>query len=200
MLCNYFLQRYPYVIVPPLPEKHSLLNYAPIPKVGKEEHLIVEKRKRMLVSFLLRVSIHPVLGKDHIFHRFLENSEPLETICNQEGFPFKVQSKSVASNIISTVVSLTFGPSPPDGTNGNVEVSNRRVEAVVNNIVKTQKLMMKQYQDLSANMIELAGCLNALSLEEDEIGSLLEAIGGSIQGSQTELSTMVFNSTIIFLK
>lgn len=33
---------------------------------------MVEKRKRMLQTFLNRVAKHPELGKDHVFHRFLE--------------------------------------------------------------------------------------------------------------------------------
>lgn len=34
---------------------------------------MVEKRKRMLQTFLNRVAKHPELGKDHVFHRFLES-------------------------------------------------------------------------------------------------------------------------------
>lgn len=33
---------------------------------------MVEKRKRMLQTFLNRVAKHPILGHDHVFHRFLE--------------------------------------------------------------------------------------------------------------------------------
>lgn len=34
---------------------------------------MVKKRKRMLQTFLNRVARHPQLGRDHVFHRFLEN-------------------------------------------------------------------------------------------------------------------------------
>lgn len=34
---------------------------------------MVEKRKRMLQSFLVRVAKHPTLGRDHVFHQFLED-------------------------------------------------------------------------------------------------------------------------------
>lgn len=34
---------------------------------------MVEKRKRMLQTFLNRVAKHPELGNDHVFHRFLES-------------------------------------------------------------------------------------------------------------------------------
>ena len=187
--------------MPPLPEKHSLLNYAPIPKVGKEEHLIIEKRKRMLVSFLHRVCAHPVLGRDHIFHRFLENSEPMEIIFNQEEFPFSPQTKSLTSSIITSVVSMTVGSpiASASGPDRNIEVSNRRVESVVNNIVKTHRAMMKLYQDLSSNFIELASGMNALSMEhEEDVGPLLEKVGKCIQSTQEELSTLVSPLNINF--
>jgi sorting nexin-4 len=34
---------------------------------------MVEKRKRMLQTFLNRVAKHPELSQDHVFHRFLES-------------------------------------------------------------------------------------------------------------------------------
>lgn len=34
---------------------------------------MVEKRKRMLQTFLNRVAKHPELGRDHVFHRFIES-------------------------------------------------------------------------------------------------------------------------------
>ena len=34
---------------------------------------MIEKRKRMLQTFLNRVANHPELGRDHVFHRFLES-------------------------------------------------------------------------------------------------------------------------------
>jgi len=40
---------------------------------AKEDVTIIEKRKRMLQSFLNRVSNHPQLSDEHVFHKFLEN-------------------------------------------------------------------------------------------------------------------------------
>lgn len=41
---------------------------------------MVEKRKRMLQSFLVRVAKHPTLGRDHVFHQFLEDGVVWVTI------------------------------------------------------------------------------------------------------------------------
>jgi sorting nexin-41/42 len=39
---------------------------------AKEDVAIIDKRKRMLQSFLNRVSSHPELSNEHVFHKFLE--------------------------------------------------------------------------------------------------------------------------------
>lgn len=38
----------------------------------KDDDLIVEKRKRMFERFLQRLAVHPILGQEHVFHRFLD--------------------------------------------------------------------------------------------------------------------------------
>jgi hypothetical protein len=50
-----------------------LVDYAAIQTRVKDDLPMVEKRKRMLQTFLNRVAKHPELGKDHVFHRFLES-------------------------------------------------------------------------------------------------------------------------------
>ncbi|KAG0337001.1 Sorting nexin, cytoplasm-to-vacuole targeting pathway/endosomal sorting [Podila humilis] len=63
---------YPTLIVPPIPEKHSISNYANIQNKSKEDAAMVEKRKRMLQKFLNRLARHEILSYEHVFHRFLE--------------------------------------------------------------------------------------------------------------------------------
>ncbi|KAI1316864.1 Sorting nexin, cytoplasm-to-vacuole targeting pathway/endosomal sorting [Mortierella claussenii] len=63
---------YPTLIVPPIPEKHTISNYANIQNKSKEDAVIVEKRKRMLQKFLNRLAKHEILSYEHVFHRFLE--------------------------------------------------------------------------------------------------------------------------------
>ncbi|RUS24041.1 hypothetical protein BC938DRAFT_474215 [Jimgerdemannia flammicorona] len=80
---------HPTVIVPPIPEKHSLSDYATLQRGVKDDPVMIEKRKRMLQSFLNRVANHPALSYEHVFHRFLEtnvswsevlHSPPLSTV------------------------------------------------------------------------------------------------------------------------
>ena len=46
----------------------------------KEDQYIIEQRKRMLQTFLNRLVRHPILGREHIIHRFLETGESWASI------------------------------------------------------------------------------------------------------------------------
>ncbi|KAJ3062063.1 Sorting nexin, cytoplasm-to-vacuole targeting pathway/endosomal sorting, partial [Podochytrium sp. JEL0797] len=66
---------HPTLLIPPIPEKHSVSQYAvhPLGK-PKEDLALLELRKRGLQTFLNRVAMHPVLKRMHIFHLFLGGS------------------------------------------------------------------------------------------------------------------------------
>lgn len=49
------------------------MDYAALQTRVKDDLAMIKKRKRMLQTFLNRVAKHPQLGRDHVFHRFLEN-------------------------------------------------------------------------------------------------------------------------------
>lgn len=59
---------YPTLIIPPIPSKHSIGEYA---NKSKEETKIVTARKTTLQDFLSRIAKHPILGREHFFHKFL---------------------------------------------------------------------------------------------------------------------------------
>ena len=78
---------FPTLIIPPIPEKHSMCtntpqspkrllitwiaDYAAAPRKATEDLTIIDHRKRMLQSFLNRLAQHPILRRDHTVHRFL---------------------------------------------------------------------------------------------------------------------------------
>lgn len=65
---------YPVLIVPPIPSKQSLADYAVKGQSkAKEDATVIARRIRMLEEFLRRVARHPILGGEHVFHRFLED-------------------------------------------------------------------------------------------------------------------------------
>jgi hypothetical protein len=64
---------YPVLIVPPIPSKQSLTDYAVKgSSKAKEDATVIARRMRTLEDFLRRVARHPILGGEHVFHRFLD--------------------------------------------------------------------------------------------------------------------------------
>lgn len=63
---------YPTLIVPPIPSKQTIGDYAVKQAKAKEDAAMIAQRKRMLQTFLNRVARHPILSNEHVFHRFLD--------------------------------------------------------------------------------------------------------------------------------
>ncbi|WWC86255.1 uncharacterized protein L201_001128 [Kwoniella dendrophila CBS 6074] len=65
---------YPVLIIPPIPSKQSLTDYAVKGQTkAKEDATVIARRKRLLEDFLRRILRHPILGGEHVVHRFLED-------------------------------------------------------------------------------------------------------------------------------
>ena len=63
---------YPTIIIPPIPSKNTIGDYAIKQTKAKEDAALIARRKRMLQTFLNRVARHPILSNEHVFHRFLD--------------------------------------------------------------------------------------------------------------------------------
>ncbi|OUM65531.1 hypothetical protein PIROE2DRAFT_59962 [Piromyces sp. E2] len=72
MLQKHLIARFPTLIVPPIPSKSNIIEYAT--GSGKnQKDTMVEKRKRMLQTFLNRLRKHPVFSSMHIVHLFIQS-------------------------------------------------------------------------------------------------------------------------------
>ena len=69
---NSMVKLYPTVIIPPIPSKQTIGDYAVKQGKAKEDVAMIARRKRMLQTFLNRIARHPILSNEHVFHRFLE--------------------------------------------------------------------------------------------------------------------------------
>lgn len=63
---------YPTLIIPPIPSKQTIGDYAVKQGKAKEDATMIARRKRMLQTFLNRLARHPILSNEHVFHRFLD--------------------------------------------------------------------------------------------------------------------------------
>lgn len=69
---NAMTKLYPTLIIPPIPSKQTIGDYAVKQGKAKEDVAMIARRKRMLQTFLNRIARHPILSNEHVFHRFLE--------------------------------------------------------------------------------------------------------------------------------
>lgn len=63
---------HPTLVVPPIPEKHTMADYAAKPTKAKEDVGIIDLRKRMLAVFLNRCRRMPEVLNDGVWWRFLD--------------------------------------------------------------------------------------------------------------------------------
>lgn len=63
---------HPTLIVPPIPEKHTMADYAANPTNAKQDQQIIDLRKRMLAVFLNRCRRMDAIRTDGVWWRFLD--------------------------------------------------------------------------------------------------------------------------------
>jgi hypothetical protein len=63
---------HPTLIIPPIPEKHTMADYAANPTNAKQDQQIIELRKRMLAVFLNRCRRMEAIRNDGVWWRFLD--------------------------------------------------------------------------------------------------------------------------------
>ncbi|KAI4254725.1 MAG: hypothetical protein L6R42_007071 [Xanthoria sp. 1 TBL-2021] len=63
---------HPTLVIPPIPEKHSMADYAAKPTKAKEDVAIIDLRKRMLTMFLNRCRKMRDVREDGVWWRFLD--------------------------------------------------------------------------------------------------------------------------------
>lgn len=63
---------HPTLIIPPIPEKHTMADYAANPTKAKQDQQIIDLRKRMLAVFLNRCRRMEAVRNDGVWWRFLD--------------------------------------------------------------------------------------------------------------------------------
>lgn len=95
---------YPTLIIPPIPSKQTIGDYAVKQGKAKEDVVMIARRKRMLQTFLSRVARHPILSNEHVFHRFLEGE--VSWVCTY----FLFKDNSVETHALVTQTEIANSP------------------------------------------------------------------------------------------
>ncbi|KAK0666188.1 putative sorting nexin-41 [Cercophora samala] len=73
---------HPTLIIPPIPEKHTMADYAANPTNAKQDHQIIDLRKRMLAVFLNRCRRMDQVRTDGVWWRFLDPNSSWNEVLN----------------------------------------------------------------------------------------------------------------------
>ncbi|XP_067266492.1 sorting nexin-4 isoform X1 [Chanodichthys erythropterus] len=130
LLRNYLLVTYPFVVVPPLPEKRAEFVWHKLSADNMDPDF-VERRRVGLENFLLRVASHPVLSSDKIFYSFLTEENGWKETVFETGFQAKADSRLKALN-------ATFRVKNPDKRFAEMKHYGDELQSVISQLLRVR--------------------------------------------------------------
>lgn len=209
-LRNNLVKLFPTLIVPPIPEKHSMSDYAASPTKAKEDNTIIELRRRMLTSFLNRCKSMQQIRACTVLQRFLDPNASWTEVLSTP--PISLLPKQIlqASPLDPSAESLahSYLLIPPSSARLRVEkypafeaakANTKEYESIILGIEKANRRIVKRYSDQASDLAELGAKFNAFSLEEDHaLASSIEKVGQAIDNSYISMEALVSALTVSF--
>ncbi|TFY69663.1 hypothetical protein EVG20_g3046 [Dentipellis fragilis] len=185
-------QLYPTLIIPPIPSKQTIGDYAIKQAKAKEDAAMIARRRRMLQTFLNRnrAAPHPPRTK-HVFHRFLDGDVSWTEIMHSpplSNLPKNIL-KAPAHNPTDPSASPAYAALPNPSAAHPLRRPDQRFldsEAFTNKFAahlsgpmeKVTRRTMKQY---AQDHMDLGAAWNGFSLNEHgELSSAIERTGQAI--------------------
>ncbi|KAF9524537.1 hypothetical protein CPB83DRAFT_861086 [Crepidotus variabilis] len=162
---------YPTLIVPPIPSKQTIGDYAVKQGKAKEDTTLIARRKRLLQTFLNRVGRHPILSNEHIFHRFLDGEvPPSHNPTDQEASP----SYAALPNPSAAYPLRNPDQRFMDSEAFTVKFANH----MGGPMEKVTRRVVKRWSDYAGDHAELGAALNGFGLTESgELSGAIEKTG-----------------------
>ncbi|KAH0836572.1 hypothetical protein J3R83DRAFT_8272 [Lanmaoa asiatica] len=196
---------YPTLIIPPIPSKQTIGDYATKQAKAKEDAAMIARRKRMLQTFLNRIARHPILSNEHVFHRFLEgevswtevlNSPPLSMLPKNI---LKAPSHSPTDPNVSSAYAVLPNPTAthplrnPDQRFIDSEVfTNKFANHLSGPMEKVTRRTLKRWSETAQDYSELGAALNGFSLNESgALATAMEKTGQAVDGSYMSTTRLV---------
>ncbi|TYJ52834.1 sorting nexin-41 [Cryptococcus floricola] len=198
---------YPVLIIPPIPSKQSLTDYAVKGQSkAKEDATVIARRKRLLEDFLRRLLKHPILGGEHVLHRFLEEGvswsevihsppvsllpkNPLHAPSHNPTFqPSTPTTGETPPTTAYIAHHLLPTPSPnhplrqPDPRFIDSEAFTEKFQTHFSgNMEKVNRRTTKRWGERAHDLSELGGIWNGFSLiEQGKLGEAVEKVGQAV--------------------
>ncbi|KAJ7281887.1 hypothetical protein C8J57DRAFT_1448533 [Mycena rebaudengoi] len=188
---------YPTLIIPPIPSKQTLGDYAVKQAKAKEDAALIARRKRMLQTFLNRVAKHPILSNDHVFHRFLDGEVSWSEVLNSPPLSLlpknilKAPSHNPTDQNASTAYAALPNPSAahplrnPDQRFLDSEAfTSKFANHVSGPMEKVTRRTLKRWSDQAQDHADLGAALNGFSLHEHgELSGAIEKTGQAVDAT-----------------
>ncbi|KAI9225800.1 MAG: hypothetical protein DHS80DRAFT_19753 [Piptocephalis tieghemiana] len=187
---------HPACIVPPVPEKHTLVEMAEVRARGREDWMLVERRKRQLSTFLRRLARHPILATEHVLHRFLEPDVPWITIISEEPLaslpklskgqrmPLVSHSQGILAPSLPAIAGTPQPKHPDPRFRGEEEEAERFHKALRDSVEAPHRRVSRKLGDMAQTNAELGAIYNGFSLSEGNgAGLALERVGQAVDAS-----------------
>ncbi|KAI9166863.1 Sorting nexin-41 [Paramyrothecium foliicola] len=97
---------HPTLIIPPIPEKHTMADYAANPTNAKQDQQIIDLRKRMLAVFLNRCRRMEAVRADGVWWRFLDPNASWSEVLHSHPIA------SIPKSVLQAPPSDTANPTP----------------------------------------------------------------------------------------
>ncbi|RKP02455.1 hypothetical protein CXG81DRAFT_10776 [Caulochytrium protostelioides] len=183
-LAKILARAHPAIVVPPIPEKHAISDYATKTAKVREDPSLLNRRQRQLQTFLNRVAQHPVLSREHIFHQFLVATTTswtdLLAQSDQSHLLRKQRSGSLRFTDNLKLTDKSTAPlKNPEPRFAAAERYTSQFLEQMQHTYRVQKRIGKQHVDMMQTLAELGHKYNSfsLSLDHHTLGPLLEFFG-----------------------
>ncbi|KAF9258901.1 PX-domain-containing protein [Marasmius fiardii PR-910] len=188
---------YPTLIIPPIPSKQTIGDYAVKQGKAKEDSAMIARRKRMLQTFLNRLARHPILSNEHVFHRFLDGEVSWTEVLNSPPITLLPKNilKAPSHNPTDQEASPAYAALPNPSAAHPLRNPDQRFldsEAFTNKFAvhlsgpmeKVTRRTVKRWSDHAQDHSELGAALNGFSLNENgPLSGAIEKTGQAVDAT-----------------
>lgn len=169
LLRTYLSVMYPFVVVPPLPEKRAEFVWHKLSADNMDPDF-VERRRIGLENFLLRVASHPVLCHDKIFSFFLNQENGWKEALNEAGLQVKIDSRLKSLN-------ATFRVKNPEKRFTELKHYSDELQSVISHLLRVRARVADRLYGVYKVHGNYGRVFSEWSAIEKEMGDGLQSAG-----------------------
>lgn len=170
LLHEYLKISYPYVVMPPLPEKRIHIGKFQI-AVDKFDPDFIERRRQGLECFLLRLASHPVFSQDGIFRGFLSQYDGWKESFAASHWKEKMNIR------LKKISNVSIGAKKPDQRYEKIRSYCNSLSGNITALLKIQQRVSSKTATITKQQSKMADMFMEWSAIESELGETLKEAG-----------------------